>query len=130
MRSVAIILFGLFIWSVPGAAQLQLKGPAPSALCSQRPAGPLQSAAEPRDSLRTQIRSTYWKEGALIGGTLGAVGGAMLGHALCGLSEEAAKGCVGSSVLGGLLGAAVVAIPGALIGGQVSKSSAETEHPD
>jgi tetrahydromethanopterin S-methyltransferase subunit D len=86
--------------------------------------------AEPRDSLRQQIRPTYWKEGALIGGALGAVGGALLAHRLCGLAEESTKNCARSLVLGGVLGAALLALPGALIGGQVSKQPVDRERPD
>jgi hypothetical protein len=84
---------------------------------------PLRSIriAEPRDTLRPPIRPTYWKEGALIGGVLGAVGGAVLGHGLCELSEESRKDCTGGLVLGGVLGAALLAVPGALIGGQFPK---------
>lgn len=64
------------------------------------------------------------------GGALGALGGAVLGHGLCGLSEDSTKSCTGSLLLGALLGAAVVAIPGALIGGQFSKEPAEPDPSD
>lgn len=127
MRSAVLMLFSLLTLSVPATAQLQVPGPALSVLFSHRQGGPLQPtvAVEPRDSLLHQSRPTYWKEGALIGGALGAVGGAVLAHRLCGLAEESTKHCTGSSVLGGVIGAALLAIPGALIGGQFSKEPAE-----
>jgi hypothetical protein len=124
-----LVWFSLLAWSVPATAQRPVPGPAPSVLFSHDHVGPLQPtlAAEPRDSL-PRIRATYWKEGALIGGTLGALGGALLGHGFCGL-DESSKDCTGSLVLGGLLGAVVLAIPGALIGGQFSKEPAEPDPP-
>jgi hypothetical protein len=75
--------------------------------------------------VRPRIRPTYWKEGPLIGGVLGAVGGALLGHGVCELSEESRKNCTGSLFPGGVLGAALLAIPGALIGGQFPKEKEE-----
>jgi len=84
-----------------------------------------------RDTVQAQIQPTYWKEGALIGGVLGAVGGAFLGHGLCEDSEELGKNCTGSLFLGGVLGAVLLAIPGALVGGQFSKSeSAQEDRPE
>jgi len=95
--------------------------------------GPLQrSLAEAaRDTTRRQIRPTYWKEGALIGVVLGTIGGALVGHGLCGMSEEFHKDCTGSLFLGGLLGAVLLAVPGALIGGQFPKGPpAGSDRPD
>jgi uncharacterized membrane protein YeaQ/YmgE (transglycosylase-associated protein family) len=62
---------------------------------------------------------------------LGAVGGAFLGHGLCELSEEFQKDCTGSLFLGSLVGAALLVIPGALIGGQFPKhEEAEEDRPN
>ncbi|HKH82498.1 MAG TPA: hypothetical protein VKA25_02310 [Gemmatimonadales bacterium] len=60
---------------------------------------------------------THWKEGALAGALVGAVGGGLLSDAIC---EESETSC--STVPGILLGAALLAIPGALIGGQFPKT--------
>ena len=122
MRGTILTIFGLLTWTVPGAAQIRLPGPAPSSLFGYRPASAITPApaTAPDDSLR-QLRPTYWKEGALVGGVLGLVGGALVGHRLCGLAEESTKHCTGSLVVGGVVGAALLAVPGALIGGQFSK---------
>ena len=79
-------------------------------------------AAEPRDSLPRQSRPTYWKEGMLIAGIAGAAGGAFLGYGLCDQSEDPSVSCGMMAVLGGLGGALLLAIPGALIGGQFEKN--------
>jgi hypothetical protein len=79
---------------------------------------------EPADSIDRAIRPTYWKEGALVGGLVGAVGGALLGAAICRHSEVADKSCAGSTVGGALISGLVLAIPGALIGGQMHKDGA------
>ncbi len=132
MRRAVLLVFGLLTWSETGTAQLPLSGPAPSVLFAYRPGGGVKSpvAAEPSDSLRGQPRLTYWKEGGVIAGALGAVGGALVGHHLCGLAEESTKHCTGSLVLGGVLGAALLAIPGALIGGQFAKEPSEADRPE
>lgn len=129
MRSVVLMVLGALAGSVPGSAQMSGHRPAPSVLFGYGQVGPLQTdvpAAAP-DTLQEQIRPTYWKEGAWIGGVLGALGGAVLGHRLCGLAEESTRHCTGSLVLGGVLGAALLAIPGALVGGQFSKQAPEPE---
>ena len=70
------------------------------------------------------IHPTYWKEGALIGGVVGGILGGMTAAALCSISEEPGGGtaCDLLPALGAVVvGAAIVAIPGALIGGQIEK---------
>ena len=120
------------MWPMPAAAQLPLQGPRASALFGYAEAGPLHpnAALEPRDSLRQQVPATHWKEGAMLGGALGAIGGAVLVHRLCGLARESTETCAGSTVLGGVIGAALLAIPGALIGAQVSRQPPERERTD
>jgi hypothetical protein len=51
----------------------------------------------------------------------------MVADRLCGLPEESTKHCTGSTVLGSVLGAAILAMPGALIGGQFSKKQTEAD---
>ena len=127
----ALLVFSLVALPVPLSAQLPLPRPAPSMLFGYGPVNGVKSwATEPSDSLRQQIRPTYWKEGALIGGALGAVLGAAAGYGLCEAGDEATKHCTGNLVLGGVFGAALVAIPGALLGGQFSKEPAEPARPD
>jgi hypothetical protein len=84
-----------------------------------------------RDTIQRQIRPTYWKEGALVGGVVGGVGGAFLGHGLCEMSDEIGRNCTGSLFLGGVLGAALLAVPGTLIGGQFPKhQDTEADRPE
>jgi hypothetical protein len=123
VRITLLVPLSTLFWAVPGSAQTPLSGPAASVFFTAAQRGPLWSMGteEPRDTVRPKIRPTYWKEGALIGGALGGAGGALLGHGLCELSEEPRKNCTGSLFLGGVLGAALLAVPGALIGGQFPK---------
>jgi hypothetical protein len=121
MRSALILMFGWLTWASSGTAQHRLHGPASSSLFAYAGGSAGRSAlAEPEDSLRRH-RPTYWQEGGAVGGALGLLTGALVANGLCGLSEESTKHCTGSTLLGGVLGAAILAIPGALIGGQFSK---------
>ena len=127
MRPAVLFLFGLWAWPVPATAQHALPGPATSGLFGYRRPSVMQPTSwtsPPADSVRRHDRGSHWKEGAVIGGALGAVAGALAGHHLCGLAQESSRHCAGSTLLAGALGAVVLAIPGALIGGQVSKASA------
>ncbi len=130
MRTGLLLVISLIAWPALGSSQVRSWGPAPSILFSdvEKPLR-LARGGAPRDSIQRQIRPTYWKEGALIGGGLGALTGAWLGHGLCGMSDEFGKNCMGSLVLGGVLGAALLAIPGALIGGQFPKGTGGNERP-
>lgn len=118
----------LAVWSSPAAGQAAVPGPVRSVLLISPAEGPLRAAALrlPADSVEHDIRPTHWKEGALVGALIGAAGGAVLGAAFCRNSEQAGKDCTKSSVLGGLVVALVLAIPGALIGGQIPKGGPGT----
>ena len=94
--------------------------------------GPLSVdwSAEPKDTVVRDIRPTHWKEGALVGALLGAVGGALLGVAFCGMSDDIGKDCTGTTILAGVGGAVLLAIPGALIGGQFPKGGSTNGQAD
>lgn len=111
-----LLLLGITAWASPAAGQVRPQGPVPSVLFSGVARGPLsvEWSAESRDSVVRDIRPTYWKEGALVAGLLGAVGGALLGLAHC----ESGYGCIIGASIGGAL---LLAIPGALVGGQFRK---------
>src|SRR4051794_37509486 len=104
MRIALLAILGLFFCAARSSAQTSIAGPAASVLFNRLP----RAALEPmpwetrEDTVQAQIRQTYWKEGALVGGVVGAVGGALLGHGLCEDSEEFQKNCTGSLFLGGL----------------------------
>ena len=117
-----LLLLGLATSSSALAGQSALRGPTASVLTSTTP-GPLRAVVfgEPGDSVDRDIRPTHWKEGALVGGLIGATGGALLGAAICRNSEVADKSCGGTPVVSGLIVGLVLAIPGALIGGQIPK---------
>jgi hypothetical protein len=121
-----LFLLGLATSSSVLAGQSALRGPTASVLTSTT-SGPLRSAVseERGDSVDRDIRPTHWQEGALVGGLIGAVGGTVLGLAICRNSEELGKNCAGSAVAGGLISAVVLAIPGALIGGLMPKGVPE-----
>jgi hypothetical protein len=55
------------------------------------------------------------------------VSGILLGRALCDLSEERGHSCAGSWLVGAIGGALVMAIPGAVIGGQFRKTEREAD---
>lgn len=124
MRETLLLLLSLTAWRPDIAAQdPAARGFAPVFLsCATR--GPLRFArlGEPEDTVVRQFEPTYWKEGAAVGGAVGALGGSLLGLSVCRLADRPDKNCTGSALLGGFLAAVVLAIPGALIGGQIHKS--------
>ena len=123
-RTALLVLVGLAPASSALSGQSAIPGPASSILTSTAPT--LQAAVSPErgDSIKPDIRPTHWQEGALVGGLIGLVGGALLGAALCEHSEESNRSCSGSTVGGGLIFGLVLGIPGALIGGQIPKEDA------
>jgi hypothetical protein len=120
MQIARFLLVTLLIWPPAALAQERIKGPAPSVL-SVTPARSSQLASLVESDSVSQ--PTHWKEGALVGALVGAVGGGLLSEAICEQAETSS--C--SIVPGILLGAALLAIPGALIGGQFPKGPQEEE---
>jgi hypothetical protein len=126
-----LVVLGLTLHPAAGEAQARPPSASASVFFSAAARGPLHPTglAEPGDSVRN-IQPTYWKEGALVGGGVGAVGGLLLGLAVCGLSEDPNSSCTGTTIAAGLGGALLLAIPGALIGGQFHKGeSASSTNP-
>lgn len=122
MHTSLLLLLGMTASSSALSGQAVVRGPLSSVLTSTAP-GPLRAAVlqQPGDSVKRDIRPTHWKEGALVGGLTGAVGGAVLGTAVCRNSEEVGKSCTGTAIASGLIAGLVLTIPGALIGGQMHK---------
>ena len=116
VRTGALVALLLVFGPRTGVAQRrQALGPSPSELFTP--------PSDPRPDSVTVHRS-YWKEGAVIGGVVGGVLGGLIVDALCDINEEPGGGtaCGLLPTLGGVvIGAAIVAIPGALIGGQIPK---------
>jgi hypothetical protein len=129
MRALLMILACLGVHPTPGVSQARFLGPAPSALFAAAPSIAVRMArsGEVRDTAARFIRPTYWKRGAAIGGAVGALSGILLGRTICGLSEDPELSCTGTVLVGAIGGALLLAIPGALIGGQFHKPDAESQ---
>lgn len=125
MRVTVTLASALLAWSPPAATQALIGGPMPSGVLSSVRGGPLRIDLTQRsDSLEDAAQQTHWKEGAVVGGLVGAVGGAVLGTAVCKNSEEIGKSCTGTAVESGLIAALVLPIPCTLIGGQIPQGGA------
>jgi predicted membrane protein len=96
---------------------------AASLLDAGRVRGPLwvQGLGFVEDTVRPQIRPSYWLEGALVGaGALGVLT-AYLGHGLCANSDVRQPSCLEEVVVGGVIGGLTGFGLGALVGGQFRK---------
>ena len=112
LRILVVAVCSLGAGSSSLAAQQASLRPRPSSLFAMPAAGSDPSPATP----------TYWKTGALVGGTIVGVTGAFVMNGLCHMDDADAKGC-GLAMLGGAaLGFLIGAVPGALIGGQIHRS--------
>jgi hypothetical protein len=116
MPAAFLLLFATLAWTGSASAQTRISGPAPSVLFAT-------ASLEASDTVKAQIQPTYWKEGMLIGGIAGAIGGGFLGYGFCQDSEDPDANCGLATVLGAVGGAVLLGIPGALIGGQFPKDS-------
>jgi hypothetical protein len=126
MRFRLLLLLTALPWTLPASAQTRISRPAASLLFAtgQENRSPSWQWAEP-DTTK-HIRATYWKEGALIGGVIGALSGAYLGYGLCQDSDSAHGSCFLSAVGGALGVALVLGVPGALIGGSFEKAPVDS----
>jgi len=116
MRITTLIALASIALVPPLAAQDPVWGPRASVLLLPAPPRP------PIFPLHLSGPApTYWQEGALIGGLLGALGGALLGNGLCTDADTPGQSCTFSTVGGGVLGAVILGVPAALIGGAFSK---------
>ena len=129
MRAVLMVFVCLGVHTTAGVSQARVPGPTPSALFAVAPSVAVRMArsAELRDTAARFIRPTYWKKGAAIGGAVGALGGILLGRTICGLSEDPELSCTGTVLVSAVGGALLLAIPGALIGGQFHKPVADSQ---
>ena len=107
---ILMVVCCLVLGSSSLAAQRAALRPRPSSLFEPPP-----SVAA--DTLH--LKPTYWKEGALIGGGIGAAFGVYLGLEFCRYEDT---DCATGVLAGGVLFALFTAIPGALIGGQFDKA--------
>ncbi len=113
----AFMAAALLTCMAPSAtAQAPIRGPHSSILYS--PADPASFSAAPPARLRLAAVGNHAAAGAVIGGLIGAVVLTVVGVAHCESDCTVRKG-----VLGFLFGAALGAIPGALIGGAIPATS-------
>jgi hypothetical protein len=124
---IALLLLLSTLGSTSLSAQGHLSGPVPSILFDDGLRGHSLAAPWVSDTNVPTSHPTYWKEGALIGGLLGLVGGALLGHEFCGVSEDPNASCTAWTIGGALGGAVLLGFPGALIGGAFPKGTAAGE---
>src|SRR5688572_6056842 len=106
VRTSLLLLLGTLPFGSGLSGQAVVAGPTSSVLTSIR-RGPLRSSdlQQARDSVERDIRPTYWKEGALVGGLIGIAGGALVGLVACSYSDQVGKSCTGSAAVGALGGA-------------------------
>ncbi len=81
------------------------------------------------DTTSRQIRPTYWKEGAIAGGIVVGLLGAVAGGGLCAYSDQN-RNCTGATLLGAVGGGLLGGTIGALIGGQFSRGDPSSSSSD
>lgn len=113
MRAISLLLLSLFAaWPTSAAGQRPTPSPRPSLLFRLG-----ATEVTPADTLH--LTPTYWKEGAIVGGSIGMAFGIYAGLEFCRYEDV---DCATGVIAGGLLFGLFAAIPGALIGGQFKKS--------
>ena len=88
------------------------------------------ASASSRADLRFGDSRDHRVEGALIGGLVLGIGGALLASAVCSTSDAADKNCGASTLKTGLLLGAAGALTGALVGRLFPKSANSEETPN
>lgn len=85
MRTLALLVIGTIATPAAAFTQVRYLSPAPSALFQAATRGPLHAGAprETQDSVTRYIQATHWKEGALVGAGVGALGGYGLSRLIC-----------------------------------------------
>ncbi len=116
------ILLSLAV-SAAASAQGQAIAPARSSLYAAGTPGPLDPAPGKllADTAVRRIRTTYWREGALIGGSGLGTFAAYLSYGLCSQFDTGSEDCTTSLLGGFIMGGAVGVAVGSLIGGQFPK---------
>ena len=132
MRRLPLIISALTLLACGSAAAQQaeiawplLSNASTSPIYTTWPAGPLDFRGLVRDQVDTvprQIKPTYWKEGGLVGAAVAGIPSALLVRELCLYLEYPRTGCVGETLLGGVIGGGVGFLLGALVGGQFNKA--------
>lgn len=119
-----ILVVGLGCIAPPLAAQHRVAGPRASDVRApaDHPPARLAPAANIPDAVRSG--STHWREGALVGGIAGAVGGGLLASHLCALTSEGAGSCGGAALGGAVVFGTAAGALGALIGTLFPKPAA------
>lgn len=111
------ILLVTTLTTAAGAQNAPIAGPGSSEVRAVAARGPLRQPLA-IDSVRSDIRPTHWRTGALIGGLTTGLGLALLANAWCNADSPCGEGAVPFVFLAG---GAVGGLIGALIGGQFPK---------
>jgi hypothetical protein len=124
MRSALLLVLLLLLISPIGleaqGSSSHIAGPSPNPLIL-RPYGRWGMEQQlALDSVPRDIRPTYWKEGALVGGISLGLGFALLWDSFC-RSSDSGGSCGGATTAGFLVGGVLGGLIGALIGGQFPK---------
>lgn len=132
MRRLMLIISALTLLACGTAAAQRaelarplLSSASASLLYTAWPAGPLDPqglVGERLDTVPRQLRPTYWKEGGIVGAAVAGIPSALFAGALCAYLEYPRTGCVGETLLGGVIGGGVGFLLGALVGGQFNKT--------
>jgi hypothetical protein len=121
MRSILFFLLGALLSTAPVSAQVRLSGPTPSVLFAPSPSGRALAKPWAADTNTPTSHPTHWKEGALVGGILGAIGGALLGNGICHAGDDTSSNCTAATIGVAAIGALGFGVIGALIGGAFPK---------
>jgi hypothetical protein len=120
MRIVSFIAVTAWLLPAPPlAAQAGAPAPAPTVSFARWTPAPL--AGLPADTTPRRYPPTYWKEGALVGGTVSALLFGMFVAGLCANGDAGSGSCVGNTVFAVVMGGSIGGGIGALVGGLFPK---------